>query len=118
MYQLEEEELIKLNSLQYDENLKPNFEEIKYCLVWNDELTDGIRWEVRELLYDLIIYRGLIHRQIPPQEWPGNDPKYFQDAWDFGLKNIPSWPGFKRINLSKQDEEYLQDCVNSGDMVI
>ena len=112
MYELNEEELIRLNSLQYDESLKPNFEEIKYCLIWNDEVPDSIRWEVTELLYDLIIYRGLVHRQLPPQKWPGNNPQYFQDAWEFGLKNIPNWPGFNRVSLSEEDQQYLFNCTN------
>jgi hypothetical protein len=111
MYNITDKNLSIINNLVYKNNLKPNFEEIKYCLIWNDEVPEGIYGEARELLYDLIIYRGLVHRNLPFSEWPV-DIKYFQDAWEFGLKNIPNWPGFNRVSLSEEDQQYLFNCIN------
>lgn len=95
-----------LNELKLDLSLKPNFEFLKSCLIWDDEATSNLSNDGREFLYDLFITRGFIHKELPESEW-GLDPEYFKSVWNFGLKNIPDWPGFKRLNLSQEDKQYL-----------
>jgi len=104
-----------LNALHYDENTKPNFEFFKACLTWRDEGQDvPLSSEGREFLVDLWITRSCIHRQLPHEKW-GLDPQswqYFTKIWEFGLKNVPNWPGFKRIELSEVDKKYLNECLD------
>lgn len=85
----------------------PNFEMLKCCLIWPDERPLGpLSRNGQEFLYDLWIVRGFIHRSVPRDQW-GLDPGYFQNQWNFGLCNVPSWPGFKRLTISDADRTYL-----------
>lgn len=102
-----------LNKLTFDSSATSSFEYVKYCLIWSDERpANRLSAEGQELLNDLWSIRGFIHRSVPTKEW-GLDPKYFEDVWNFGLKQIPEWPGFKRIVLSEAEKAYLTDCLNS-----
>ncbi|MDR2209732.1 MAG: hypothetical protein LBE22_12430 [Azoarcus sp.] len=110
-----EKEIDILNGLLYDENAKPSFGFYKNCLVWPDEGEHApLSREGQEFLADLLITRGFIHQQLPYEEW-GVTPqswKYFTKIWEFGLKNIPNWPGFKRLGLFEADKKYMKECLD------
>jgi hypothetical protein len=109
-----ERDISILNGLCYDENAEPNFDIIKYCLIWPDERpVDHPSKEGYELLTDLWITRGYIHQQVPYEEWLF-DPPYFKERWEFGLINIPNWPGFKRVELSEANQKILAECLKEA----
>lgn len=108
------EDVHALQSLAYDHAARPNFELLKYCLVWPDERPSvRLSSEASEFLSDLWIVRGFIHRALPRWQW-GLDPQYFQDVWVAGLQTVPDWPGFKRLQLTESDRMYLADCLKVG----
>ena len=96
-----------LRKLTLDPAAQPNFELLKFCLIWPDERPlEPLSNAGREFLSDLWVVRGFIHRSVPRDEW-GLDPTYFCEAWDFGLSNVASWPGFERLRISDVDRAYL-----------
>jgi hypothetical protein len=97
--------------LVFDADAEPMFDLLKCCLTWPDERPMGhLSTEGSELLTDLWIVRGFIHRSVPKDQW-GLDPRYFEEAWEFGLANIEQWPGFRRLVLSEKDKAYLTSCL-------
>lgn len=110
MYDLNEKEIEAINNLKFDKDLKPRFEEIKYCLIWADEVDESLSRMSRELVYDLLIYRGLLHRELPRDEWPVN-LEYFDKVFKYANEKVPNWIGFKRMILSEEDKAYLLDCM-------
>lgn len=106
-----EHDLGLLRQLVFEPSAEPNFELLKYCLIWPDERpSEPLSNEGREFLSDLWIVRGFIHRSVPNEKW-GLDPNYFKDVWNFGLANVAQWPGFKRLELSEADRAYLTSCL-------
>jgi hypothetical protein len=99
-----------LNELVLDVSSKPLFDPMRDCLFWEDE-----GWNLqlvepeRDVLVDLWIVRGFIHRQVPIQKWGVGEGsyEYFKGVWDEAFLKAPNWPGFKRLVLSKLDNEYL-----------
>lgn len=103
-----------LSALKFDAHAQPAFEYLKYCLTWPDERPlQHLSSEGREFLYDLWIYRGFIHRSAPRNEW-GLNPTHYENVWELGLKVIPQWPGFRRVNLTDAERKYLVDSLNSS----
>lgn len=105
-----EPDLCLIESLRYDSSLSPNFDGMKACLVWDDERPDGLSPSGYEVLCDLWIIRGYIHRGVPQVEW-GIDPSsgYFQELWERVQAAKPNWPGFNRTELSHADRVYLEE---------
>jgi hypothetical protein len=99
-----------LMRLQFDRDASPAFEELRCCLIWPDERAESLSSHGYELLGDLWIVRGFIHRHIPRQHW-GLDPDYFQLVWTCALSDVSGWPGFRRLELTEQDRNYLQRCL-------
>lgn len=100
-----------IESLVYNPNLKPSYEFIKNCLVWSDEVPDGLTPEGYEKLIDLLIIRSFIHRQISPSNWwilDSKDSKYFQEVWSKAIQQNFKWPGMNRLKLTKSDQEYYK----------
>jgi hypothetical protein len=56
-----------LQRIDFDPTAEPSFEIMKACLVWPDERPERISSEGFELLGDLWIVRGFVHRQVPGQ---------------------------------------------------
>jgi hypothetical protein len=107
------EDLELLRSLQLDENAEPIFDMLKYCLTWPDERPSSrLSSEGNEFLSDLWIVRGFIHRALPREQW-GLDQAHFQEVWEYGRNNVPSWPGFKRTELSEAESDYLAGCLKN-----
>jgi hypothetical protein len=103
-----------LKNLSLDSQAKPTFDLLKYCLTWPDERpSEPLSAEGREFLSDLWTVRGFIHRSVPEAKW-GLDPKYFREIWEFGVAHVETWPGFKRLTLSENDEHFLSGCMKSS----
>ena len=102
-----------LQQLVFDPTCEPSYELLKACLVWPDERPARISKEGYRLLSDLWIVRGFLHRQLPPANW-GLDPSYFQEFWRNALADVPEWPGFRRLELSGADREYLRESMNEA----
>jgi hypothetical protein len=100
----------RLECLIFDRACEPSYELMKSCLVWPDERPAEITNEGYELLGDLWIVRGLMHRDVPPEKW-GLDPAYFQEVWRNALADVPRWPGFRRLDLSAADRTYLSRSI-------
>lgn len=100
-------ELRLLNGLEMQADAEPQFDLLKYCLVWEDERPSvPMSSQGTELLTDLWIARGFIHREQPAKKW-GRDGTYFPEVWEYGRRMVPGWPGFRRIALSDVDRQYL-----------
>jgi hypothetical protein len=102
-----------VNNLLYDPNCEPSFELIRSCLIWFDERTERISNEGYGLLGDLWSVRGYIHQNVSRENW-GLDPKYFQTVWDNALNDVPNWPGFKRLELSSRERQYLSESLEAA----
>ena len=102
-----------LENCVYDAAAEPSFELLKYCLVWPDERPQGLSRDGWQLLGDLWIVRGFIHRGVPFEEW-GLDPSYFRQVWEDALLDCPRWPGFSRLTLSTRDRKYLEACLKEA----
>ncbi len=99
-----------LERLVFDPSCEPSFELMKGCLVWADERPAKISKEGYELLGDLWLVRGYLHRNVPVEQW-GLDPAYFQEVWKNALEDVPRWPGFRRLDLSHAERAYLDECL-------
>lgn len=97
---------VAIGRLAYDPTATPAYDIIRSCLVWADERPVGISNDGYELVGDLWIYRGALHRGIPLQQW-GVNPERFQSVWETALGDIPNWPGFRRIELSTDEHAFL-----------
>lgn len=102
-----------LGRLVYDPGATPSFEMLKCCLLWPDERAKNVSPAGYELLTDLWAVRGFMHRMVPRSEW-GLDPAHFERAWEFGMREIPRWPGFKRIVLGDAERVYLEQCLRGA----
>jgi hypothetical protein len=95
-----------IEAQDFDETGEPAFELLKACLIWPDECPAGISNAGREVLNDLFIVRGFIHRGLPKIHW-GLDPLYFSTLWENALASGIVWNGFRRIELLEKDYLYL-----------
>jgi hypothetical protein len=102
-----------LQTLVFDPTAEPAFELMKSCLVWPDERPVRISKDGYELLGDLWAIRGYLHRSVPSEQW-GLDPAYFREVWTNALRDIPDWPGFKRLDLSDEARAYLARCLEEA----
>ena len=112
-----ERDLRLIEALEYRPELEPAFDEIKACLIWEDERPVGLTPAGYESLCDLWIVRSYIHRGVPCAEW-GIDPAsgYFQEVWARAQAHPIGWPGFRRMQISEKDRAYLERCLKeSGD---
>jgi hypothetical protein len=101
-----------IEALEHQPELEPAFDDIKACLVWDDERPSDLTPNGYETLCDLWIIRSYIHRGVPPEEW-GVDPTsgYFQGVWQRAQTQRIRWPGFQRMTLSQNDREYFERCL-------
>lgn len=102
-----EADRVKLLALRFDPNAEPSYELLKSCLVWPDECPQGLSREGYELLQDLWIVRGFLHKQKQREDW-GVRTTRFEEVWARALKDVAEWPGFKRLQLSGADAAYLR----------
>jgi len=96
----------------FDPKTRPKFDRIKLCLTWPDELPRGISRMGDSLLRELWRIRGFIHRGLSPAEW-GPTPSHAQTIWSAAQGDGIRWTGFKRLELSVNDQRFLNSCLAS-----
>jgi hypothetical protein len=96
----------------FDEHAAPAFNEITGCLVWPDEIPDGLSPAGHQTVRNLLAARGLVHRGVAIEDWPGGLTD-LADEWNAALRSRLRWNGFQRIALTKDQramlEAYLAD---------
>jgi len=100
-----------LEALEYSSLLKPNYELIKSCLTWADEVPEKISSDGYSLIGDLWVARFFIyHLGKPEKDWWALDPEYFKNVWESIIESGLKWPGFRpeRLYLNKEDKDYLE----------
>lgn len=112
-----DDELKIINALVYNDSLKPVYDPVKDCLIWDDERPEGLVGRSYEKVVDLWIARSFLHRGYPREQWYGINPRstYFADAWESALKQSSKWPGFRRLQLSPEEKTYLIDASSQKD---
>jgi hypothetical protein len=101
------EDLRLIESLVYRPELKPSYEFMKDCLVWEDERPDGLTPDDYSNLSDLLVARSYLHRGEPFSAWE-LDPDRFKSVWERAIKQGLRWPGFRRVSLSGEEEAYYR----------
>lgn len=107
--ELSQSDRLLIESLNYDPNLKPEFDIMRSHLVWGDELPLDISSTGLELLQNLWIARAIKHHGFKIGE--PFDPKHFLAYWDLALEQNLKWPGFKRLYLCDRDKAYYDKCL-------
>jgi hypothetical protein len=96
-----------LQSQKYDASLRPGFNALTYCLVWDDEHPMGVSREGHDVLATLWLGRRLMHQGLTFADHPVN-PDFCRNVWQQAIEEIPDWPGFKRLTLNEQDRTYFE----------
>jgi hypothetical protein len=87
---------------------EPIFDPMRDCLRWEDEVPEAVSSEIYKKFTDLLIARKYLHEGRPKDNWWSvESTSYFLDLWLQALKEIPNWPGFKRLELGESDLEYF-----------
>ena len=110
------EDLRLIESLAYNSDLKPSYDHLKNCLVWEDERAEGLSPIGYENLCDLWIARSFIHRGMSFSEHR-LDPNYFQTVWERALGQKLKWPGFARLTLCEEDKNYYEKMRMEADEI-
>ena len=84
-----------IEALCHDTKATPALEALKGCLVWTDEVPDGLSNTGHELLNDLLAARGMMHLGQQLQDLP----RAYRDAWTNAVESKLKWPGFARLRL-------------------
>lgn len=91
------------------EGVAPMFEEIKYCLVWADERPEGLSSAGWELVGDLLIVRGYLHRALPVEQWGFAGGQEWLRTWNWALLDERlEWNGFRRVALTESERRVLE----------
>jgi hypothetical protein len=83
------------------------YNEITACLVWSDEVPDGLSRTGYEFVRDLLAARGFIHRGVAIEDWDFGWTERVE-LWNGALADGLRWNGFQRIALTKRQRELLQ----------
>ena len=96
-----------VEALPFDGQAAPAFNEMTWCLVWPDEVPDGLSREGYRIVRDLLVARGFIHRGVPVEAW---DEGYLDrwEAWNEALSSRLRWNGFRRIALTTAQRTELR----------
>ncbi len=89
----------------YDSTLEPRFNPLSDYLMWDDELPSNITPDGIDVLSSLWSARSLMYRGLTFSDHPIN-PEYSQRVWEQAIQEIPNWPGFQRLRLSAEDQQY------------
>ncbi len=96
-----------LESAQFDPRAKPSYESVKSCLVWPDELPDGLSLEGIQFIHRLLAARSFMYRGIPRK----GRREYLQAAWDEASLSGLKWSGFRRLTVSPKDLAFLENAI-------
>ena len=110
-FSAEDRQLIE--TLEYNPSLKPGYEALKGCLVWDDEglFIVGLSEDGREKLADLWIARLILFHDLDRHTL---DDSYFKDAWNLAVAQLQGWPGFNRLVLSAEDRAFYEHCLTNA----
>jgi hypothetical protein len=86
-----------IEGLRFDPAATIGFHEILGCLVWSDEVPEGLTNDGHAYLRDLLAIRGAIHRGEPADV----------DAWNVARMTGLRWNGFDRLVLTAQQQALL-----------
>jgi len=109
-----------IEGLVYNPDLEPGYELLRGCLIWDDERPDwcssegALSREGEANLTSLWAMRNSLHLGCDLSAC-SIDPDYTRDIWERAQKQVPNWPGFKRLTLSQKDKEYLEHEAASED---
>ena len=104
-----------LEGMRFDAAAEPGWNEIAACLVWPDEVPDGLSAVGYELVRDLLVARGLVHRGVPVEDW---DYGHLERAerWEAALAAGLRWNGFRRIALTRAQRARLEANLHDGSL--
>jgi hypothetical protein len=83
------------------------YHEIAGCLVWSDEVPDGLSASGHEYVRDLLGARGYIHRGVPVEAWDLGST-VLAERWDQARAAGLRWNGFQRLALTVEQRALLQ----------
>lgn len=104
------QDLQRIEQLELDISLEPRFNALSGYLVWDDELPD-ITPDGLDVLQTLLTARSLLHRGLTVADHPIN-AEYSTRVWEKAMKEIPNWPGFKRLLLRQAEEAFFDLKLN------
>lgn len=107
---LGETDRLLVESQFFLEDATPAFNEVTGCLVWPDEVPDGLSRAGLDTLRDLLAARGLIHRGIPVDQWEVGSTG-LADEWNAALRSRLRWNGFQRIALTTEQRALLNQYL-------
>ena len=99
-----------IQQLVYDSSLEPMYCSFRMYLHWPDELPNGISPAGYETLCDLWIARACLYHGLKLDE--SLSPAVFIRVWKRAIEQGVQWPGFQRLNLSAEDQQYYIQCLN------
>jgi hypothetical protein len=106
-----------IESCVFDSRCTPRFELVRECLIWPDEQPESVlrlRGAAYELVGDLWIVRGLIHRGLPIEKWGAFGGEEFLATWNECLMGGLRWIGFRRIALTAGERAQLETNLESS----
>ncbi len=108
---LSDDDRALLENEPFDPDAPAAFNDITACLVWADEVPDGLSRAAYEIVRDLLIARGLIHRAVPIEEW---DYGYTErwERWNEAISSGLRWNGFRRLALTAEQRGMLSHFLN------
>lgn len=90
-----------------DPDAEPLYNDVTSCLVWPDEVPDGLSREGYGYVRDLLVARGYLHRGIPVDRWDfGYADRW--ERWNEALASGLRWTGFRRIGLTAAERDLLR----------
>ena len=106
---LSDPDRLLIETQELDLHSKPSYESIKSCLIWADELPDGLSMDGRRFILSLLAARSYLHRGIPMV----GRLQRLRLEWDNAISSGLRWTGFNRIETSADAMVYLQNSIES-----
>jgi len=100
-----------LEGLPFDADAEVAFNEVTACLVWADEVPDGLSRDGYRVVRDLLGARGLIHRGVSSEDWDYGFPDRL-DRWNEALAEGLRWNGFRRLALTGGQRALLRRSIS------
>ena len=107
------EELARLALLVHDPSLRPSFEFLRAALVWEDESPQELPSPLHVKLTLLFAARSCLHQQKPLGGERLNQ-QALGEVWEKARREAPGWPGFRRLELSPEDQTYLDEWLRES----
>ena len=106
-----EQDRERIESLVFDTSLTPEFNAVSACLYWEDEMPGRISREGMTTIRILWMARSYLHQGLTFEAHNLN-PEALRLLWQKATEEIPDWPGFKRLVISKKDKEYFEKWLS------